>query len=112
MTDYPHTMYDIAIDDGKYRIIFTQDIENNSCEFFALRHGEKWRDLTGDGMVLALVQEIDRLRCGLERIANWDLSCTDRDSKKKMRKWAHKTLDYSKEKWNYDLRGNKPIESG
>ena len=47
----------IKLYDGKYTIIFNE----NPYEFRALRHGEEWRDLTGDGLILALVQEIEQL---------------------------------------------------
>jgi hypothetical protein len=47
----------ITVGDGKYTV--THD---NGAGFRALRYGEPWRDLTGDGLVLALVQEIEELR--------------------------------------------------
>ncbi|MCK5610392.1 hypothetical protein KAR91_51440 [Candidatus Pacearchaeota archaeon] len=46
------TMYD-----GKYTVILPTD-----GGLKALRHGEEWRDLCGDGLVLALAQEVDELR--------------------------------------------------
>lgn len=36
-------------------------IHENGTNFHALRHGEKWRDLTGDNLVLALVSRIEQL---------------------------------------------------
>lgn len=36
-------------------------IHENGTNFHALRHGEKWRDLTGDNLVLALVNRIEQL---------------------------------------------------
>ena len=42
---------------NKYTVIF---LDNGHME--ALRYGEKWRDLTGDGLVLAMLQEIDDLK--------------------------------------------------
>lgn len=53
---------EVSVDNGKYTIIMK---ENGSME--ALRHGETWRDLTGDGMVLALAQEIEELREKLKK---------------------------------------------
>jgi hypothetical protein len=46
-----------SVADGKYIVQCDGD-----GRMRALRYGEPWRDLTGDGMVLALVQEIERLR--------------------------------------------------
>lgn len=41
---------------GEYTVI-----HENGTNFHALRHGEQWRDLTGDNLVLALVSRIDQL---------------------------------------------------
>jgi hypothetical protein len=41
----------------KYRVIF-----HNSGKMEAYRYGEHWRDLTGDGLVLAMLHEIDDLK--------------------------------------------------
>lgn len=50
-------MYEINLDNGKYRVI--EDLNNGV--FKALRHGEEWRDLTGDKLILSLVNEVERL---------------------------------------------------
>lgn len=42
---------------GKYEISHT-----NGTDFVALRHGEPWRNLNGDNLVLALVDRIDQLQ--------------------------------------------------
>jgi hypothetical protein len=47
----------IVLDDGKYTVI-----HDNGTNFRALRYNEEWRDLTGDGLVLAMAQEIETLR--------------------------------------------------
>lgn len=47
----------INLCDGKYTVI-----HSNGTDFHALRHGDRWRELTGDGFVLALVQEIESLQ--------------------------------------------------
>ena len=47
-----------AVCEGKYTIIFHED----TGRMEALRYGELWRDLTGDGMILAMLQEIDSLK--------------------------------------------------
>lgn len=44
------------VGDGKYTIIYEDG------KLSALRYGEPWRDLVGDGMVLAMLQEIDFLK--------------------------------------------------
>lgn len=48
---------DIVLEDGKYTIRIHQD-----GKLECLRYGEPWRDLVGDKMVLAMAQEIQRLR--------------------------------------------------
>lgn len=50
--------YRLQLLDGKYTIEHT-----NGANFKAYRHGssEVWRDLTGDGLILALVQKIEEL---------------------------------------------------
>jgi hypothetical protein len=48
----------VVVGDGKYTILF--DETTGALE--AQRYGQKWRDLTGDGMVLAMLQEIQVLR--------------------------------------------------
>ena len=46
-----------TVGDGKYTIIF-----EDSGSMRAKRYDEEWRDLTGDGMVLAMLQEIEHLK--------------------------------------------------
>ena len=41
---------------GEYTVI-----HENGTNFHALRHGEPWRNLTGDNLVLALVSRIEQL---------------------------------------------------
>lgn len=53
--EYP-TRLDIC--DGKYTLIIDMDTGRAEC----LRHGEKWRDLVGDKMVLALFDELVEAR--------------------------------------------------
>lgn len=47
----------IELYDGKYTVIFN----NTTGEFKALRYGEEWRSLTGDGMILAMFFRIQEL---------------------------------------------------
>lgn len=47
----------IDLDGGKYTVL-----HDNGADLHALRHGGPWRDLGGDGLVLAMVQEIEELR--------------------------------------------------
>lgn len=50
----------IELEGGKYTVI-----HDNGLDFHALRYGERWRDLTGDGLVLAMAQEIEDLHDAL-----------------------------------------------
>ena len=59
-------MSKIDLLDGKYTVI-----HNNGNNFKALRYGEEWRDLAGDGLVLALVQRIEELEEKLEDTKEW-----------------------------------------
>ena len=47
-----------TVDNGKYTIEFDETTGNMQ----ALRYGEPWRDLLGDGLVLAMLQEIGNLK--------------------------------------------------
>lgn len=49
-------MFERTFEDGKYTLS-----HSDGLNFKALRHGEPWRDLTGDGMVLAMLQEVESL---------------------------------------------------
>lgn len=44
--------------DGKYTIQF----DNKTGKLSALRYNEPWRDLSGDGMVLSMLQDITDLK--------------------------------------------------
>lgn len=57
--EYP-TRLDIC--DGKYTLIIDMDTGRAEC----LRYGEKWRDLVGDKMVLALFDELVEARARAE----------------------------------------------
>ncbi len=52
----------VTVYDEKYTVI---QHANGRTE--ALRYGEKWRDCTGDGLILALAQEIELLKEKLRR---------------------------------------------
>ncbi len=47
----------VSVYDGKYTVI-----QNASGAVRALRYGEEWRDCCGDGLILALAQEVEELR--------------------------------------------------
>lgn len=47
----------VTVGDGKYTVIQEAD-----GHLRALRYGEEWRDCTGDGLILALAHEVERLR--------------------------------------------------
>lgn len=50
-------MLRVTVDDGKYTLV--QDATGKQ---FALRYGEPWRDLVGDGLTLALGYSIEEAR--------------------------------------------------
>jgi len=50
-------MLSVKIYDGKYTVV-----QNHQGELKALRYGKEWRDCCGDGLILALAQEVDNLR--------------------------------------------------
>lgn len=43
---------------GKYTVEF----EESTGKITSLRHGEPWRDLQGDNLILAMLMEIDNLK--------------------------------------------------
>lgn len=47
-------MTKIELENGKYTIL-----HDNGNNLRALRYGEEWRSLTGDGMVLAMAHKIE-----------------------------------------------------
>lgn len=47
--------------DGKYTVVLT-----NEGRLHALRYGQPWRDCIGDGLILALAQDIETLRARLK----------------------------------------------
>lgn len=53
----------IELENGKYTIA-----HENGANLRALRNGEPWRDLVGDGLVLAAAQEVETLRTALARV--------------------------------------------
>lgn len=46
------------LDAGKYTVIF----DEKTGELYALRYGEKWRDLSGDNLIYYMLCEIEELR--------------------------------------------------
>lgn len=63
----------IDICDGKYTVILI----DNGKRFQALRHGEEWRDLTGDGLVLAMFQRIQELTKENSRLEDELFGCQE-----------------------------------
>lgn len=61
-------MLRIDVCDGKYTVI----LEDNG-NLKALRYGTYWRDCCGDGLILALAQEIEELRRKKEDGENVDM---------------------------------------
>ena len=56
-----------SVYDGKYTVVFNDE----TGELSALRYGEPWQNLCGNGFVLALAQEIERLRAVLDEVHSW-----------------------------------------
>ena len=54
-----------SFDNGKYTVVFEDG------EFKALRYGEEWRSLTGDGMILSMLHEVERLRTIVAEVHDW-----------------------------------------
>lgn len=52
---------------NKYEIILDN---TNGFEFKALRHGEEWRDLVGDNLILQMFYEILQLKEENEKLKN------------------------------------------
>ena len=55
----------VTVDDGKYTVIQQAD-----GRMRALRYGEEWRDLTGDGLICALAHEVESLRAKYAEMFN------------------------------------------
>ena len=55
----------IELDGGKYTVV-----HDNGAGLHALRYGSPWLNLTGDGLVLALSQEIESLRDECRRLTD------------------------------------------
>lgn len=63
----------IDLCDGKYTVIY--DLEKGQSE--CLHYGEKWRELCGDKMVLAMFDRIVELEDGIrQHLANHENGCT------------------------------------
>jgi len=79
----------VTVADGKYTVILPED-----GSLHALRYGEKWRDLIGDGMVLALVQRIEELESGLGKLLHYLPDSQGQESPDNW-KWCWNELDDS-----------------
>lgn len=58
-------MAKINLENGKYTVV---DELSEGGGFYALRYGEKWRNLAGDKLIAAMYAEIERLRKALSII--------------------------------------------
>lgn len=94
-------MTKLDFEGGKYTVI-----HENGCNFKALRYGEEWRDLVGDGLVLAIVQEHEdvlvenqRLRQALKQIIEIEFEQYggDWDEIEQAQEIAKSALEYSGE---------------
>lgn len=50
----------VTVYDGKYTVVWGEGVPMH-----ALRYGLEWRDCIGDGLILALAQEVEELRTRL-----------------------------------------------
>ncbi len=57
----PEDLLNVSVYGDKYTVI-----QDNKGRLRALRYGEEWRDCCGDGLILALAQEVDELQRTLE----------------------------------------------
>ncbi len=79
----------INVGDGNYTVIQ----ENNPWIFKALRHGEEWRDLTGDNLILALCYRIEDMQKVINQCKNtFEKIIPMENELNKSRKLAEKTL--------------------
>jgi hypothetical protein len=67
----------IELENGKYTVIFEEYPADEmyghaTVKFHALRYGERWRNLIGDGLVLAMAQRIEELEEKLESYKSKD----------------------------------------
>jgi hypothetical protein len=53
-------------DNGKYTVVWHSPPDHPEVALYALRHGEPWRDLIGDGLILSLLLDIDALKGKVE----------------------------------------------
>lgn len=79
MSEAPH----ITVCDGKYTLVF------DPTNMRALRYGEPWRDLIGDGLVMALGQEILDLKEALRRILEATPESTNSASIREFQSWIN-----------------------
>lgn len=54
----------IILDNGKYEVIMSDDCS----KFEAIRYGEPWRDLVGDGLVFNMFMRIKELEKEIEKM--------------------------------------------
>lgn len=86
-------MAKIELENGKYTVI---NALNEGGVFEALRYGEKWRNLAGDNLVLAMAHEIERLRDEISFIANVDMVTNAYDVEHvavSVKSWAIRALE-------------------
>jgi len=57
----------IVVGSRKYII----QLIDNGKQFKAYRYGEEWRDLTGDGLILAMFQRIQELQTDADNLHSW-----------------------------------------
>lgn len=86
----------IELCNGKYTYVLDDDFRQ-----YALRYGEHWRDLVGDGLVLAMAQRIEDLEEALEELTKTSGSAENvKDAEvlaERVRWFASRSLQKAKE---------------
>lgn len=54
----------------KYSIVLNDGNDGNPFEFYATRYGERWRELAGDNLVLAMVYALENLMGSKDSLAH------------------------------------------
>ena len=66
----------ITLEGDKYEVVWQEHLNHNKevirTEFYALRFGMRWRDLTGDKLILSMMQRIEELQAEVEGLSNAD----------------------------------------
>lgn len=97
--EQPEYDLDVTVGDGKYRVVMPR-----GGGLRALRYGEEWRSCTGDGLILALAQEIRKYQ-----LQNMTLDSARKILDKQAEELARRVRDLEEQlgKVNRELEGHK-----